>query len=174
MSYGTHKYIVTYITTVWDSTLEAAIEKESKSAEVVFNGSNIIENRKAALEKAVSLIDLFQNDAAIKYEAITPFEPQTTDSKIVMLYEVNVDLEIENERFCIYTFGETGCETEEVLNNLKKEYGILKNMGNDLKDIEKVIEVYDAQTKIKSKVIILENGMDWSNAELNVVASLKL
>lgn len=168
-----HKYIVTYTTTAWDSIIEAPIEKESKSAEIFFNGSDILENRKHALEKAESLLDLFKNDPAIKFEAITPFEPQKTDSKIVMLYEVKVGLEIENETLCIFTVGETGYETEEVLNNLKKEYDILKNMGHNLNDLEKVVEVYDAQTKIKSEAIILENGMDWTGMEINVIASFK-
>lgn len=173
MNQKTHKYIVTYNTTVWDNTIEAPIEKESNSAKIVFNEFNILEDRKLALKKAESLLDLFRNDGAIKYEAITPFEPKTSGSEIVMLYEVKVELEIENSSLCIYTIGETGYETEVVLNNLKKEYDILKGMNINLKYIEKSIEVYNAKTKIMSTVTILENGMDWSNAEINVIDSLR-
>lgn len=172
MNQETYKYSVTYSTTVWDNTIEAVIEEESKSATLVFNESNLLEDRKLALKQAESLHDFFQHESAIKYKAITPFEPQATDSKIVMLYEVKVSLEIENLSLCIYTVGETGYETEEVLNNLRREYDILNAMNFDLKDIKRTIEVYDVQAKIQRQLIILENGMDWSNAEINVIGSL--
>ena len=167
-----YKYTVKYRTTAWDNTIEEPIENESTSAEVVFNNLSILEDRKLALEKAKSLIDLFQNDDSIKYQATTPFEPQTTDSKIVMLYEVKVNFEIGNSSYCIYTIGETDYETEEVLSNLKKEFDILKSRNLNLKAVEKSIEVYDSKTKKKNIITILENGMDWSNTKINVIDSL--
>jgi len=145
--------------------------------EFIVTGEDLLKARRIAFEKAKSIKCLFEEQP---HETPTGEKLPTRkfgdgiedEPGLWLWYNITIRLTDHNDiNLKVFDDGYFNFipewQSEEILNSLIEEYSIFKKLKRNMKDDEEIISVYDNETKKKSKVTILSNEMDWSDAIIN-------
>ncbi|MFL5766106.1 MAG: hypothetical protein ACJ77K_19330 [Bacteroidia bacterium] len=172
-----YKYVVTRETCVWSKTPEYDDHEfvSSSASNTTIVNDSLLYARKMALEMANNFV---------KHADEQPQSPETLSDVIYYTtHQVTVNLTSAQESLCIYDDGD-GINDEEldsvVFSNLLKESSIYDELDIDTSEMEESVKFRD-WSKVTNwdhepdwdklglnEGIVLSNGFDWSDAQINL------
>ena len=142
--------------------------------EFIVSEEDLLLARRKAFDKAKSIISLFEEQPHKKIISRKFYDGTQDEPGFWLCYNITITLTNHNDiNLTVFDdgiFSEPPIPdwtNEEILNALIEEYSIFKKLKINVKNDEEIVPVYDKKTKEKSKVKILSNDMDWSEAEIN-------
>lgn len=174
-----YKYVVSVSTAIhainesrdWEEPLASSCEKTECYAD------NLLDARKKALQKAESFEIFFEEQPDPIYPTRKWNTIRDEDSRVIMIYQIQVFLQGENEDDSLCVFDDSDglnnqSDNIRVFDDLQKEHEIFKKLGIDTAEFEELVNVeawedsfYEWEGKGTNEIKILSTGIDWSNPD---------